>query len=248
MGGWFWLHILAQLLAVLAAAAGVVIAILAFGWKSVPGEKLYAPHKWTGIGVMGMALIQLVTAPFRPKLESKRRGCWNFVHHVWGRVAVLGGMGNCILGAILVHDYKGESYISWLVPCCAVIGFVCLLGLVMEAFKIQVRVPGRGGRVQSQCSRAAAAACRQLRQTCSQRAHPPARPPLVVLSLLADATHLPLPPQDAEHAARHGGRQALQAAQPGGRAAAAAGRQWRQRSGARGRPLLPVGAALRGRR
>lgn len=43
----------------LAAAAGVTIAILAFGWKDVPGQKLYTPHKWAGVGVMGMALVQV---------------------------------------------------------------------------------------------------------------------------------------------------------------------------------------------
>lgn len=56
---WGPVHVITQVLGLLAAIAGVVIAILAFGWKDVPGEKLYLPHKWTGVGVIGMALIQV---------------------------------------------------------------------------------------------------------------------------------------------------------------------------------------------
>jgi hypothetical protein len=52
-------HVITQILGLLAAIGGVVIAILAFGWKDVPGQKLYLPHKWTGVGVIGMALIQV---------------------------------------------------------------------------------------------------------------------------------------------------------------------------------------------
>lgn len=56
---WGPVHVITQILGLLAAIAGVVIAILAFGWKDVPGQKLYLPHKWTGVGVIGMALIQV---------------------------------------------------------------------------------------------------------------------------------------------------------------------------------------------
>ena len=56
---WGPVHVITQILGLLAAAAGVAIAILAFGWKTVPGEKLYLPHKWAGVGVMGMAIIQV---------------------------------------------------------------------------------------------------------------------------------------------------------------------------------------------
>lgn len=56
---WGPVHVIAQILGLMAAIAGVVIAILAFGWKRVPGERLYLPHKWVGVGVMGMALIQV---------------------------------------------------------------------------------------------------------------------------------------------------------------------------------------------
>jgi hypothetical protein len=138
LGGWFFFHIITQLLAILAAAGGVVIALLAFGWKDVPGLKLYLPHKWTGLGVMGMALLQLLFAPLRPRLGSKPRSCWTFVHSSWGSLTILAGCGNTILGALLLHDFKGEPYLHWLVPCLVVIGFMGLVALLLEAFKLQV--------------------------------------------------------------------------------------------------------------
>ena len=54
---------LVQLLALLSAVGGVVIAILAFGWKDQPGFMLYLPHKWIGVGVIGMVLLQVGNAP-----------------------------------------------------------------------------------------------------------------------------------------------------------------------------------------
>jgi hypothetical protein len=59
LNSWGPVHVITQILGLLAAIGGVVIAILAFGWKDVPGQKLYLPHKWTGVGVIGMALIQV---------------------------------------------------------------------------------------------------------------------------------------------------------------------------------------------
>jgi hypothetical protein len=44
---------LVQLLALTCAIVGFVIAILAFGWKSVPSQTLFAPHKWAGIANIG---------------------------------------------------------------------------------------------------------------------------------------------------------------------------------------------------
>jgi len=56
---WGPVHVITQILGLLAAAAGVTIAILAFGWKDIPGQPLYMPHKWTGVGIMGLALVQV---------------------------------------------------------------------------------------------------------------------------------------------------------------------------------------------
>jgi hypothetical protein len=56
---WFYVHIVLQLGGVLSGLGGFVIALLAFGWKQVPGEALYQPHKWIGVVVLAMALLQV---------------------------------------------------------------------------------------------------------------------------------------------------------------------------------------------
>lgn len=47
-------------------------------------------------------------------------------------------MGNAILGALLIHDYKEESYLHWLLPACILVGVVGILAITLEAFKLQV--------------------------------------------------------------------------------------------------------------
>jgi hypothetical protein len=44
-----------------------------------------------------------------------------------------------VLGALLVHGYKGQPYVGWLLACCLVLGLLMLLALVLEAFRLQVR-------------------------------------------------------------------------------------------------------------
>jgi hypothetical protein len=44
-----------------------------------------------------------------------------------------------VLGCLLVHGYKGQPYVGWLLACCLVLGVLVLLALILEAFKLQVR-------------------------------------------------------------------------------------------------------------
>lgn len=74
----------------------------------------------------------------RPEVDTRGRGLWNKLHHNWGRITIIGGMGNAILGALLIHDYKDESYLHWLLPVCILVGVIGILAIVLEAFKLQV--------------------------------------------------------------------------------------------------------------
>ena len=58
-GSWFYMHIGFQLLGIGAAVAGFLMALLGFGWKYYPGYTLYSAHKWMGIGILGMAVLQV---------------------------------------------------------------------------------------------------------------------------------------------------------------------------------------------
>jgi hypothetical protein len=59
-------------------------------------------------------------------------------------VTIVAGMGNAVLGALLIHDLKDESYLNWLLPACILIGLVAIAAIGLEAFKLQVG--GFGGR------------------------------------------------------------------------------------------------------
>jgi hypothetical protein len=83
-------------------------------------------------------LIKGVLGMLRPDPDTRGRGLWNKLHHSWGRITILGGMGNAILGALLIHDYKDESYLHWLLPACILVGVIGILAIVLEAFKLQV--------------------------------------------------------------------------------------------------------------
>lgn len=89
---------------------------------------------------MLLVVLQLLIAPLRPAPGSRARSSWNFWHHSWGRLTVLAGAANTIIGALLVHDMKDAPYLHWLLPACVVLGVVLLLALCLEAFKVQVRL------------------------------------------------------------------------------------------------------------
>lgn len=87
----------------------------------------------------------MVLGILRPNNHTGARGCWNSLHHSLGRFTVIVGMGNCVLGALLIHNYKGDSYLFWLLPACVLVGLAGITALTLEAFKMQVRQMGRRG-------------------------------------------------------------------------------------------------------
>jgi hypothetical protein len=87
---------------------------------------------------MVVSCLQGVLGMLRPEPEARGRGMWDTLHHSWGRITIIAGMGNAILGALLIHDLKDESYLHWLLPACILVGVVGILALTLEAFKVQV--------------------------------------------------------------------------------------------------------------
>lgn len=84
--------------------------------------------------------VQLLVAPIRPATHARALSSWNFWHHIWGRLTLLAGFANIIIGACLVHDLKSAPYKNWLLPACVVLGVMLLVALCLEAFKMQVCV------------------------------------------------------------------------------------------------------------
>lgn len=137
-GAWVWVHGGVQLLAILCGAAGVTLAILGRGWKSMPSVTLYEPHKWFGVATLGAALLQFAAAAFKPAPDSPRRGAWEGVHKAWGRVTAAAGVANVIIGTLLMHDYYRQPHAYWLAPAAALLGAVGLAAALLESVRMQM--------------------------------------------------------------------------------------------------------------
>jgi hypothetical protein len=86
---------------------------------------------------VSLVALQIVAAGFRPKVDAKHRKKWNLIHWNWGRLTNLAGIVNVIIGAVLVHDLKEQSYLFWLLPVCICVLVLTAIAMVMEAFKRQ---------------------------------------------------------------------------------------------------------------
>ena len=143
LSSWAWVHGGLQLLGVLCAAAGIIIAVLGCGWKTVRSSSLYEPHKIIGLIAFAMALVQLATSQMRPPgkdVAGKRgRGKWGLFHRALGRGAALLGLVNAFLGAVLMHSYRGAPLAGWLSPVAVLTGLAALAAVGLEAAKLQMQ-------------------------------------------------------------------------------------------------------------
>lgn len=97
----------------------------------------YGASDSPGVCLLPGLLLQVVLAPCRPSLTSSARPCWNAFHWNWGRLVMLAGIANTIIGAVLLHGMKGDSYLFWLLPTCVCLGVVAIVAILLEAFKLQ---------------------------------------------------------------------------------------------------------------
>lgn len=82
--------------------------------------------------------LQVVMGLLRPSPSAARRVVWRRAHWCVGRFALLFGAINLLLGAALVHQFKGVALVNWMLPVCLLLAVVGLLALTLEAFKRQV--------------------------------------------------------------------------------------------------------------
>jgi hypothetical protein len=82
--------------------------------------------------------LQVVMGLLRPSPSAARRVVWRRAHWCVGRFALLFGAINLLLGAALVHQFKGVPLVNWMLPVCLLLAVVGLLALTLEAFKRQV--------------------------------------------------------------------------------------------------------------
>ncbi|BDA46005.1 probable cytochrome b561 and DOMON domain-containing protein at C-terminar half [Coccomyxa sp. Obi] len=120
---WFYIHISAVVLALVAAAAGLVV-----GFTLIITEFRQTVHKWAGLAIVAGLLLQVLSAFLvRPPPDSRFRKYWNTAHYWWGRILLVVALLNFFFGIWLVHS----SPLYYIVPA-AILIFWCLAGFVKE--------------------------------------------------------------------------------------------------------------------
>eukprot|EP00775_Hariotina_reticulata_P007285 gene7285-7498_t len=161
-----------QLLAVLLALAGFIMAVVAFkvSWSldAPTPHSLYNPHRFIGVVVMGLVLMQVrgagaaasnaaavlwflvvllllmaLTGFLRPKMGARNRQPWRFGHLSLGWLSMALGLVVVFLGVVLMHDLKSRPWVDWLLPVVLLLGLLLLAGVVGEVLKTRLESRGR---------------------------------------------------------------------------------------------------------
>uniref|UniRef100_A0A803QMQ9 Cytochrome b561 and DOMON domain-containing protein n=1 Tax=Cannabis sativa TaxID=3483 RepID=A0A803QMQ9_CANSA len=123
---WYYLHSVIQLVGFVFGLAAVVL-----------GQQLYnkigahfPTHRGIGIFILVLSILQILAFFLRPNKEAKIRRYWNWYHHSMGRLALLFGALNIVLGMQI-----GGAGNDWKIGYGFVLGIVLLSVIVLETLK-----------------------------------------------------------------------------------------------------------------
>eukprot|EP00192_Tetraselmis_astigmatica_P009918 CAMPEP_0117662012 /NCGR_PEP_ID=MMETSP0804-20121206/7835_1 /TAXON_ID=1074897 /ORGANISM="Tetraselmis astigmatica, Strain CCMP880" /LENGTH=823 /DNA_ID=CAMNT_0005468901 /DNA_START=836 /DNA_END=3307 /DNA_ORIENTATION=- len=105
---WFNLHRGVQWSGLLVTIGGLIVALVKFNPIATSGKQ--GAHAIIGLMVMVVGMLQPLNALFRPHPGEPNRKYWNILHIGLGRLAVMLGIANCFIGAILFNDYNNGNY------------------------------------------------------------------------------------------------------------------------------------------
>ncbi|KAF6260840.1 hypothetical protein COO60DRAFT_838197 [Scenedesmus sp. NREL 46B-D3] len=134
---WRHLHQLLQLTAVLCVIASFGLAMVLFFSENGAGSgihKLYTPHFGLGVAAVAVSVLQLAGGLINPG-AGHSLAMWRVGHYSLGWVAIILGIVNCFIGAVLMHDLRNAALVAWLTPICVFLGVLALAGLVLEVPK-----------------------------------------------------------------------------------------------------------------
>lgn len=119
---WYTLHRGVQLSAMLFLAAGAWTAFAAFEWAETPEGAVGNLHKYLGIFLIFLSVVQLLVAAIRPKQTDPERAEWNTIHWNLGRGMLLLSWVVVAFGLALYHEgwELGVSALAWAVPLLAI--------------------------------------------------------------------------------------------------------------------------------
>eukprot|EP00056_Hartaetosiga_gracilis_P007795 m.112213 g.112213 ORF g.112213 m.112213 type:complete len:838 (+) comp12779_c1_seq2:605-3118(+) len=110
---WFKMHLYCQLIGMAFSTVGFIYAIIRFRDSGL-GEM--HSHKNFGIVIMCLTWMQAGFAFVRPKPKATtKRAAWELAHWLLGRVLIVLGILNLLVGVQLLHDVSGEDRRAWFV-------------------------------------------------------------------------------------------------------------------------------------
>ena len=130
-GHWFKLHQAFQWSGLAVTSIGVIVAAL-----MVEGAHFSVPHAAIGFAVTIFATLQPINALFRGhpaaagEAKTFRRACWERVHKIGGRCALLAAWANLVLGADAMPSFAGwgDGPNSWPYGCVVCFISTCFSG------------------------------------------------------------------------------------------------------------------------
>ncbi|KAL6978102.1 hypothetical protein U1Q18_046428 [Sarracenia purpurea var. burkii] len=120
---WFYLHVGIQFLGFILGLAGIVLGVSLY-------NKIHAhfpTHRGIGIFVLVLSVLQILAFFVRPDKDGKIRRYWNWYHHWLGRIALLFGNVNIVLGIRI-----GGAGNEWKAGYGFLLGTVLIAAIVLE--------------------------------------------------------------------------------------------------------------------
>lgn len=120
---WYYFHVVLQFMGFLIVVAAVAVGRLLYGrlHANVPA------HKGIGFFALVLSILQVLAFFVRPHMDSKNRMYWNLYHHWFGRIALLLGAVNIVLGIHYANAGNG-----WKIGYGFVLGTILLSCIVLE--------------------------------------------------------------------------------------------------------------------
>ncbi|CAD7696541.1 unnamed protein product [Ostreobium quekettii] len=142
--GWFHLHHLIVLIAMALMLASLLVATLNFDVPyTVPGQL----HKYAGIVVSVLLMVQVTLGITRPAPHHRFRWVFELCHHWLGRTLVTSGVVMAYLGANALNALLDEDVTGWVVAITCLVILHLGVNVVAEVRKHQQERKGQWSEI-----------------------------------------------------------------------------------------------------
>lgn len=121
---WYYFHVVLQFIGFLFGVAAVIVGVSLYNKM----HAFFPAHKGIGILVLVMTILQVLAFFTRPSSDSKYRRYWKWYHNWLGRICLLFGAVNVVLGMHIAGAGQG-----WRIGYGFLLGSVLVIVVVLEA-------------------------------------------------------------------------------------------------------------------